>query len=160
MTSHSRFTSKASRWSATNGRSAAIRLPSEILGRLTQDRLLGLDLRLLRPQLGVLGLEPGDLLRLALRPAQRLVRAADRGSRRTRTQRLDPVRQGASGDSEIIGDAPQRGTGGGLVQINGLPTELVGVALPGHERIFSLPPARLLDSSVSKTQGQGPFVMK
>src|SRR3954447_22660231 len=44
------------------------------------------------------------------------------------------------------------------VQINGLPTELVGVVLPGHERIFS-PPARSLDSSVSKVRGQGPRSM-
>jgi hypothetical protein len=43
-----------------------VRLPSEILGRLAKDLLLGLDLRLLRPQLGVLGLEPGQLLGLGL----------------------------------------------------------------------------------------------
>ena len=81
-----------------------------------------------------------------------VLRAADRGSRRTRAERLDPLRQRASGDPEIVGDAPQRGTGGGLVQINGLPTELVGVVLPGHGQDLLASPARCW---IQRVQDQG-----
>src|SRR4051812_16599568 len=133
-----------------------MRLPSEIFGRLAKDRLLGLDLRLLSTECSDLGLEPGDLLRRRLRPTGRDTATVDRGGRRSTTEHLDPVGQRAPGDPQVVGDALQRGTRGGLVQIDGPPTELIGVVLPGHGRIFSLPPARMPDSSVSTIRGQGP----
>src|SRR5690606_41449451 len=75
-----------------------------------------------------------------------------RGGRRAGAERLHPVRQRAAGDPEVGGDAPQRGTRGGLVQINGLPTEVVGVVLPGHGQNHLASPARCW---IQRVQDQG-----
>ena len=73
------------------------------------------------------------------------------GGRRSCAERLDPVSQRAPGDPQVLGDAPERDTWGGLVQINVLPTKTAILVPPGHRRIFSFPPARMLDSACPRS---------
>ncbi|QOK24594.1 heme-binding protein [Janibacter indicus] len=52
----------------------------------------------------------------------------------------------------MLGDAADRGARGGLVQVDCLTTELLGVVLPGHDsRIISLPQHQVLDSACPRT---------
>src|SRR5690606_17108967 len=121
------------------------------------------QLRCLCPQRRILGLEPGDLLlrRLIGRPGRARLRR--RGLQWARGQcpvsggllagpvDLEPVPQGAAHDAEVLGDAADRGARGGLVQIDGLTTELLGVALPGHGSWIISLPQQMLDSACPRT---------
>src|SRR5690625_1406454 len=144
------------------GSDSPARLPGEILGRLLQDLPLGGQLRRLGPQRRVLGLEPSHPLleRLVLaRPGWRCLGLQGAGGQRpvgsgllARPVRLEPVPQRAAHDAQILGDAADRGPWRGLVQVDGLTTELLGVVLPGHgSRIISLPQHHVLDSACPRT---------
>ena len=91
------------------------------------------------------GLEPGDLLlgRLVRRArAQPGVGCPGLSGLRVNVPsaavflpvpyRLEPVPQRATLDPQVLGDATHRRTRSGLVQVDGLPTELIGVVLAGH----------------------------
>src|SRR5690606_13903162 len=60
---------------------------------------------------------------------------------------LEPTPQRAAHDAEILGDAADRGARGGLVQVDGLTTELLGVVLPGHGSWIISLPQQMLDSA-------------
>src|SRR5690606_8669466 len=65
---------------------------------------------------------------------------------------LEPTPQRATHDAEVLGDAADRGARGGLVQVDGLTTELLGIVLPSHDsRIISLPQHHVLDSACPRT---------
>ena len=49
---------------------------------------------------------------------------------------------------------PHRAARGGLARVTGLPTELVGVGLPGHGQDLLASPARCLDSACPRSGGQ------
>src|SRR3954453_6137477 len=73
--------------------------------RFAGGRILGLDLRHVRLQPRVLGLQAAQPLRSRLQPSWRGSRVGDRGGHRPGAERLDPVRQRASGDLGIVGEA-------------------------------------------------------
>ena len=56
-----------------------------------------------------------------------------------RSRSLEPVTQRAPHDAQILSDTADRGPRRGLVQVDGLTPELLGVVLPSHDsRIISL----------------------
>ena len=77
-------------------------------------------------------------------------------------ERLEPVAQRAPHDAQVLSDAADRGPRRGLVQVDGLTTELIGVVLPGHgSRIISLSlPSRVRDSACPRTRVRPPAVIR
>src|SRR5690606_27278906 len=140
------------------------RLPGEILGRPLEDLPLGGELGRLGPQRRVLGLQSVDLLLRRLTFGRRGVLLRRPGLQWAGGQRpvssgllagpvdLEPTPQRATHDAEVLGDAADRGARGGLVQVDGLTTELLGIVLPSHDsRIISLPQHHVLDSACPRT---------
>ena len=76
-----------------------------------------------------------------------------RSSCRSRT--LEPVPQRAPLDPQVISDATHRRARSGLVQVDGLPTELLGVVLAGHGSGSSRFPSRCGIQRVQEP-GSGP----
>src|SRR5690606_12453383 len=118
----------------------------------------------LGPQRRVLGLQSADLLLRRLTFGRRGVLLRRPGLQWARGQRpvssgllagpvdLEPTPQRATHDAEVLGDAADRGARSGLVQVDGLTTELLGIVLPSHDsRIISLPQHHVLDSACPRT---------
>jgi hypothetical protein len=61
-------------------------------------------------------------------------------------------------EREVSSDALERRARGGLVQVDGLTTELLGVVLAGHGSWIISLPQQSAGFSVSKNQGQAPGV--
>jgi hypothetical protein len=79
-------------------------------------------------------------------------RAGRRADRRCPAAGRDPVLQGVAGDPQIRRDPAVRRTWGGLIQLDGLPPELVGVDLAGDDRGSSRFPGR---GRIQRVQDQG-----
>ena len=71
---------------------------------------------------------------------------------------LEPVPQRAPLDAQVLGDATHRRARSGLVQVDGLPTELLGVVLAGHGSGSSRSLPRMRDSACPRTRVRAPHL--